>query len=488
MRSGNGKIFIAAPVYQTNASEPLDGTWIKRISADGSIAGSSSAGAMKLQMSNENTPLNWSDVANTSQSYSGASAILMPLTEVCARWLRFLTTQTVAGVQTITTVADDSGTYQVDDVTCIDDTAIPGLPEITHVQTLGDTAGSLNNTYFFINSANNTNQYYVWFNVSGGGTDPMVAAHTGIEVDISTGDNAATVAAAIITFVTLATGDFTFVGSATNLVIFTNTANGYSSDAVDSSVPTGFTITSPQHGTSDSGTLNNTFFFLYPTGSPTVYYVWFNVNGTGTDPMVPGAVGIMVPIAPGEIAANIATIATGPISAVGSSLIFNANGSSADILIHHLSVGPATPVAEGTVPTGFTFSTAVPGTDPGLELAGKYFYIFDGANSPFVVWFYNTTTSQGVDPMIPNTTSVEVDFASNDTANTIADLTAAALDGLAEFAAPNPGANVITVTNAAAGSFTPAYDVNTTFTFAIVNLTGFIDANYHVQMAQPGEE
>lgn len=62
----------------------------------------------------------------------------------------------------------------------------------------------------------------------------------------------------------------------------------------------------------------------------------------------------------------------------------------------------------------------------------------------YVVWL--NVNSAGTDPSIPGWTSVPVAVATGDSANTVADLVAAALDALAEFSAPNPGADVITVT------------------------------------------
>jgi hypothetical protein len=52
----------------------------------------------------------------------------------------------------------------------------------------------LNNTYWLINSAANASQYYVWYNVNGGGTDPALAGKTGLMVAISTTSTAAQVA------------------------------------------------------------------------------------------------------------------------------------------------------------------------------------------------------------------------------------------------------------------------------------------------------
>lgn len=49
--------------------------------------------------------------------------------------------------------------------------------------------------YFKVNSAGDAVQYYVWFNVNGGNSDPAPGGLTGIQVNILNGDNAATVAA-----------------------------------------------------------------------------------------------------------------------------------------------------------------------------------------------------------------------------------------------------------------------------------------------------
>ena len=60
----------------------------------------------------------------------------------------------------------------------------------------GVNANPLNNTYFFINSALDAVQYYVWYNVASGGTDPLIAGKTAIPVAIALGATAVQVAAA----------------------------------------------------------------------------------------------------------------------------------------------------------------------------------------------------------------------------------------------------------------------------------------------------
>ncbi len=103
-----------------------------------------------------------------------------------------------------------------------------------------NTAGidpiTLNNKYFYINSATNTDEYYVWYNVNGTGVDPAISGKIGVMVTISTGLTAQAVAQATKT--TLDTlGDFiTNIDSDTLLI--TNKLIGVTDLAQD--VNTGF--------------------------------------------------------------------------------------------------------------------------------------------------------------------------------------------------------------------------------------------------------
>jgi len=67
-------------------------------------------------------------------------------------------------------------------------------PEKTLVTCVADVAGNLAAKYFKVHSP--TVDYYCWYKVSGSGADPAVAAHTGIEIDIVTGNSATLVATA----------------------------------------------------------------------------------------------------------------------------------------------------------------------------------------------------------------------------------------------------------------------------------------------------
>jgi hypothetical protein len=60
--------------------------------------------------------------------------------------------------------------------------------------TPGTEAASLNGKHFLINSALNSEKYYVWYNVNGTGVDPLVSERTGIMVAIPSGCKASVVA------------------------------------------------------------------------------------------------------------------------------------------------------------------------------------------------------------------------------------------------------------------------------------------------------
>jgi hypothetical protein len=60
----------------------------------------------------------------------------------------------------------------------------------------GKDANSLNSKYLLINSANNANSYYIWYNVNGAGIDPLVPGKTGLMVAIPAGSTASVIAQA----------------------------------------------------------------------------------------------------------------------------------------------------------------------------------------------------------------------------------------------------------------------------------------------------
>lgn len=127
-----------------------------------------------------------------------------------------------------------------------------GVPEITEIACTADVFGSLNNKYFFLNSADDVTEYYVWYNVASGGTDPSISGKTGIEVAIATNASANTVATATSSAINSVAGsDFT-ASALSGVVTVVNDLGGATEDAKDALAPasTGFTILVTQQGAS----------------------------------------------------------------------------------------------------------------------------------------------------------------------------------------------------------------------------------------------
>ena len=112
--------------------------------------------------------------------------------------------------------------------------------EVTKITTVADVSGSLQSEYFFINAIEadsttdvgfKTVEYYVWFDVSSGGSDPSLSGKTGVEVDISTNDSASAVATAIESALD-ALSNFS-ASASTNVVTVTNANRGSVTNASD---------------------------------------------------------------------------------------------------------------------------------------------------------------------------------------------------------------------------------------------------------------
>lgn len=116
------------------------------------------------------------------------------------------------------------------------------VAEVQTVTTVADSSGSLNSTYFVVYSAGNLQGFYVWFNINSSGVDPAPAGLTGIAVAGATNITANNLAAAIKTAVaanSAAASYFTITG-ATNNVIFSNIQVGTCTAAADGTAAPGF--------------------------------------------------------------------------------------------------------------------------------------------------------------------------------------------------------------------------------------------------------
>lgn len=99
-----------------------------------------------------------------------------------------------------------------------------------------------------------------------------------------------------------------------------------------------------------SGSLTGTYFLISSADNITDYYVWMNVNNTGTDPSVSGRTGIRVNLITNDSANTVATKITSAVNGFNGD--FSASSSTNTITITNNAVGPATPATAGT--SGFT--------------------------------------------------------------------------------------------------------------------------------------
>lgn len=119
------------------------------------------------------------------------------------------------------------------------------LAEVREIQFVGDSSGSLNNTYFTLYSENDESLYHVWYNVAGGGTDPAPANSTAIEIPIETNDQDFIVALAT-KLVLQNFEDFIVESIADNKLKISNSRKGLATDSAD--FGTGFTVETVQQG------------------------------------------------------------------------------------------------------------------------------------------------------------------------------------------------------------------------------------------------
>lgn len=123
------------------------------------------------------------------------------------------------------------------------DTQLAGTPEVTDITTNADSGGSLNETWFSIYAPRA--EVYVWYNVDDTGQDPNPLGYDGgVEVPISSGDTADTVASATAQAVGQVIAFSTSVSS--NVVTVTNNEGGNIPDATDNN--TGFSFSTTQQG------------------------------------------------------------------------------------------------------------------------------------------------------------------------------------------------------------------------------------------------
>ncbi len=246
-----------------------------------------------------------------------------------------------------------------------------GVQQVTQVITVPDVAGSLAGTYFLINSSDNQNLYYIWYNVSGAGTDPLISGRKGIEVFINTGDTDTDVASKTTDAInTLINIDFIATVS-TNTITITNTGEGFSNDS--SAGTSGFAITTATAGVGQkvsrseanfstvadvSDSLAGTYFTINSAFDHIQYYIWYKVSGSGADPLIANSTGIQIDINTNDSANTVALKTAAQLNLLTTQFVAS-NPSSNTLIVSPYTYGPSGTATIGT--SGFTLNSFTAG-------------------------------------------------------------------------------------------------------------------------------
>lgn len=311
--------------------------------------------------------------------------------------------------------------------------------------------------YFLINSANDTNQYYVYFDVTGAAVDPAISGRLPVLVDIQAATTADDVAAAVqteldlivdfgatvvtdtVTVTNAADGSTTDASNVTvtgmtilvatqgvnsDTVTVTNTDKASYADIEDGDVSTGFTITVTQQGVNPD-TLDGTYFLLYDSAGSVAF--WFDIDDSGTTIPAGAAAAnraIEITTVTSNMSAN--SVAAQVQLAVDGDAQFSASVVADEVTVTDVAVGTRQNVSDGVNPTGFVFSTLIQGADA-VTIGGKYWLLNSPNNKGVYYVWYNTGASTDPNPAGASA-GIEVSISPGALVNEVADNTASTID------------------------------------------------------------
>lgn len=304
---------------------------------------------------------------------------------------------------------------------------VKGVNQVSQITTnAGSTlAASGAASYFLLNSANNSTQYYFWYSI-GTATDPAISGKTGIVIYALAGDTNTTIAShtrdRINTVVDsfTASSNYTFTVTAANATVGATYENNGQTFTVKATISGGTTLTT------------------FGTNAPASSGVLTKNSGTG------------------DTAINFTSVALTNI-----------------LTITNIAEGPSTNVADGT--SGFTFSTPTSGAGESVKkqitaitcVAGSL-YVTSGTadyftiNTPFsrqlYAFWFNVSGGTMVAPVLSGRTVTAISILNTDTNAQVATKVAAALTTTGVFT-NSVASNVVTATTLYAGPTTNATEV-----------------------------
>lgn len=237
-------------------------------------------------------------------------------------------------------------------------TFVSGMKEITDITFVNEVTGNYTGKYFKLHSANDVTNYYIWYKVSGSGTDPNITDYTGVEVDIDTADTANTIAQKTKDAIASQIADFSVEITSLPTIRVTNVLEGYCTDASQASSVVIINVVQQGRGekvsqeqfevscTTDVGGGSAGKYFTFSTAfDRNRYYVWFKVSGSGSDPMIAGHTGIEVDFVTNSSGNTIADAIKTKLAILGTVDVFSFSNT---VNIKSLHFGPATDADAGT--------------------------------------------------------------------------------------------------------------------------------------------
>lgn len=256
-----------------------------------------------------------------------------------------------------------------------------GAYQETKVITRGDTLGSAHKTTIsFINRTaeslagrafviyDNIGAVKVWYNVDFSNIEPAVAdTYRSIQVNLLSSHNHETIANRTALALDL-DSEFLAIYSMYYVIVSSTTVGiKENSHSFNSSL-----IIKNTAGT-ESVSLNNKYFYINSALNETEYYVWFNVNGEGTDPSISEKTPVMVSISKGYTSVQVAESLKTTLDGIGK-FITNIDGDN--LLITNKLIGVTSPTVD--VNTGFLSLTRVEGKNRELLVTLLMVYTAEG--------------------------------------------------------------------------------------------------------------
>ena len=172
------------------------------------------------------------------------------------------------------------------------------------------------------------------------------------------------------------------------------------------------------------------------------YYVWFTVDGSGSDPGAPGT-GFNVSINSSDDTIQVMDAVSAVLS--GNSISNTRLSQGIEFVVINSSVftDQENPVAHSSG----SFIQAYASGSGESNYEGEYFSLTDGNSQNFYVYY-------GTDPGIGGATGISVNIAVGDTQDQLADKTIAALQATGSFTGVNLGGGLFNIYNTVAGNVT----------------------------------